>query len=1211
MGTTAFNSMGVTILGGAPADGDGDGVPDVIDNCPATPNPTQIDTDLDTAGDACDSDDDGDGLTDLDETGVHGTDPLLADTDGDGTDDGTEITNGSDPLLPPQPQTISILVPISHEVQQGDFPASASSTSGLTVSLTASGDCVGPPPTVTPTGIGTCTIDATQAGNGDWLPATATFDVDLVASPQTISLAVPTSLTVGQSGTVFASAMSGLTVTFAVAGPCTIAGDSVTITGPGTCTVIADQAGGGLWAAAPTETADITGVAPPTTTSTTTTTTTTVPTTSTTTTTTVPATTTTTTVSVVTGTTSSSTTSTTIAPTTTTAPTTVPTTVPTTAPTTTTTTTTTTPVAATGSTSTTTSEPTTTTTAPAKAAIEQRGAVTVVETTAELLIRDGMPVDVVGPTEIVISDAGEGAVLTLVLGGETIEVEAGPDGKIIVKIDNGADLAEAIFVLERPDGRRMIVSPGVDVGVEIEANEGDGAAGTRINVIGAGFLAGSTVEVTMHSDPVLLGSVAAGEDGAFETTMTLPDDPESGEHRIILVGETPDGVLSSSWHFAIDPVGAIERIGDPPPPETLDSGSAARPPLDSTDDADDEIVAEPAEQPDVELLALVTADEAVDATDAPSVVIDDRTGLPTYTPISEPEETVDDAVEAFALVTLLGAGGSMALGVGALAGGGAAAATAGGAAQSAAGRRSSSGDGGSDGDGDGGRKRGKGKVASGKANGMGDIDQRSAWGDRSRTWQLPFTSSVDRSFVGAAARVQPVSPLAARLMSDGSTIRAVFGSGWLLAPILGVVLALAALGDTGGQAVAPSFGLMAALLILGTADASGGFAAVATFWVGVVASGGVTSTDNMRSLLGITTLWFAVPLIASSTRAFRRSLATSREDLWAGFAEIVVGSMLAAWTVQSVVKSLPGLSGLDQPISGHADRLALIALGALITRYLFERLVVVVYPERLVTATFEPQGKPGPIQKSTSLVIKTAMFAFVVLPYIGGGWALWLVAAMSFVPSFAGIWKKSFPNSSVLYRLLPRGIPNTLMMMSIGTVVASLVSERFEDPATLLVASFVILSIPGFLLGAAGLFGRDGVDPQSSWQLRLAGLWVSVVAIAKVFGHLGDSVVVPLALVSPLAVWWLVASTAAARAAAQEASESAGEETDAEPDDVASTTPDEQWSVESLVDEVLWAEHAVGSDEIAVDIEDQEADPARPAVAPRSTAARTETPTPS
>ena len=62
---------------GDPEDGDGDFVPDLVDNCPADHNSGQTDTDGDGDGDACDEDDDNDGFSDNVEESV-GTDPLSA-----------------------------------------------------------------------------------------------------------------------------------------------------------------------------------------------------------------------------------------------------------------------------------------------------------------------------------------------------------------------------------------------------------------------------------------------------------------------------------------------------------------------------------------------------------------------------------------------------------------------------------------------------------------------------------------------------------------------------------------------------------------------------------------------------------------------------------------------------------------------------------------------------------------------------------------------------------------------------------------------------------------------------------------------------------------------------------------------------------------------------------------------------------------------------
>ncbi len=76
--------------GDTPTDADGDGVPDSSDNCSSNFNPSQINSDFDSLGDACDDDDDNDGISDA--IDLQPTVASLAFSDG--TSSGT-ITSGA------------------------------------------------------------------------------------------------------------------------------------------------------------------------------------------------------------------------------------------------------------------------------------------------------------------------------------------------------------------------------------------------------------------------------------------------------------------------------------------------------------------------------------------------------------------------------------------------------------------------------------------------------------------------------------------------------------------------------------------------------------------------------------------------------------------------------------------------------------------------------------------------------------------------------------------------------------------------------------------------------------------------------------------------------------------------------------------------------------------------------------------------------------
>jgi hypothetical protein len=150
-------------------------------------------------------------------------------------------------------QTITFGALPSKTYGDSPFTVSAAASSGLAVSFSASGNCTVASTTVTITGAGSCTITASQPGDSNYLPATnvpQTFNI--AKANQTITFAPLADKTTSDPPfTVTATASSGLPVSFGASGNCTVSGNTVTITGAGSCTITASQGGNVNYNAAP------------------------------------------------------------------------------------------------------------------------------------------------------------------------------------------------------------------------------------------------------------------------------------------------------------------------------------------------------------------------------------------------------------------------------------------------------------------------------------------------------------------------------------------------------------------------------------------------------------------------------------------------------------------------------------------------------------------------------------------------------------------------------------------------------------------------------------------------------------------------------------------------------------------------------------------------------------------------------------------------
>ncbi len=138
-----------------------------------------------------------------------------------------------------------------------DFPITATASSGLGVFLTSltPSVCTLSGNVVTLVITGQCVIQAMQNGDSTYAAAPAVAQSFNVLAAQSIAFnPLPNKLISDPPFTAVATATSSLTVTFTASGPCTSSGatgSTIGLTGVGTCTVTAHQAGNAVFGPAP------------------------------------------------------------------------------------------------------------------------------------------------------------------------------------------------------------------------------------------------------------------------------------------------------------------------------------------------------------------------------------------------------------------------------------------------------------------------------------------------------------------------------------------------------------------------------------------------------------------------------------------------------------------------------------------------------------------------------------------------------------------------------------------------------------------------------------------------------------------------------------------------------------------------------------------------------------------------------------------------
>ena len=142
-------------------------------------------------------------------------------------------------------QTITFTALPSKNFGDADFAVSATASSSLAVSFDAVGNCSVTSFTVHLAGAGSCTITASQAGDANYGAAPdVPQSFSIAKASQTLTFSALPSKNLGDADfAVSATASSDLAVVFSANGNCIVSGSIVHLTGAGSCTVTASQAG--------------------------------------------------------------------------------------------------------------------------------------------------------------------------------------------------------------------------------------------------------------------------------------------------------------------------------------------------------------------------------------------------------------------------------------------------------------------------------------------------------------------------------------------------------------------------------------------------------------------------------------------------------------------------------------------------------------------------------------------------------------------------------------------------------------------------------------------------------------------------------------------------------------------------------------------------------------------------------------------------------
>lgn len=633
--------------------------------------------------------------------------------------------------------------------------------------------------------------------------------------------------------------------------------------------------------------------------------------------------------------------------------------------------------------------------------------------------------------------------------------------------------------------------------IALNAKLGSPIAGATVEIEADGVKSGANYIVELHSDPIVLDEGVVPDTGALLLAATIPEDLEPGWHRIELrTTGVDDAEIVDAVYFEITASGLLESLPRENAPTAEEVATAL------TDDA--EFLADAGIDP----ASLVPQEVAQEQTENVVTVVSALTLVAGATAAAASVSAVSGSTSSLparapaAPVTGGAAGTSGDQGAPRVRVGG---------ARGASGGKASSG--GKDPDATNGGDEDESSDA-GYGNIEGDLDdftdERLGWGDRLGIWKSTWMTAADHIYFKLANVLAKFSPVAGKVVNDGSYLTAMTGIFSFLPTLAAGILGFLAVSSSEPSIyTSASVMLITVIIALGTIDALAGFVGMLAVIVTSLAHYGFADGGVGRYLLTLAMLGFGPIILSTAFRKIRRNKIESLSGVWERITDLAIIFFISYLTTTSLVGAVSALSGAPVGISEHSQSIGLMVAAIASIRVLLEEVAAAGFTARLELINPTEVDGPSKLQTWFSLLVKYAVLCYMLAPIVGSGWQLWTGACVIFLPSLVSQFDFNFPKIRGVWHLIPSG----LVALTISSIIAgwsgNIVESLFGELENYKDLSFVLSPLPVIALALISNFGQSSTRlykklPASQlfyvlggiaiyfWTLDVSGFWAAL-----------------------------------------------------------------------------------------------------------------------